>query len=53
MWALVIDGEVREVTDIDPQGRFHSSLVWVACDESVEPGYLYDGQSFYSIQKTE
>lgn len=46
MWALIIDGEVRELTDIDPEGRFHASLVWVDCPDYVRPGYTYDGEVF-------
>lgn len=46
MWALIIDGEVREVTDINPEGRFHTSLVWVECPTYMQPGYLYDGNVF-------
>lgn len=26
MWALIVDGVVWEITDIDPNGRFHPSL---------------------------
>lgn len=40
-WALVIDGIVHEVTDIDPAGRFALDLVWVECDDLVVPGWTY------------
>ena len=45
MWALIENAVVKEVTDIDPDGRFHPSLEWVSCAESVAPGDLYaDGE---------
>ena len=47
MWALIVDGAVREVTDIDPSGRFHPSLEWVACDESVQDHMIYEDGGFY------
>lgn len=46
MWALIVDGVVWEITDEDPKGRFHPSLLWVECGDDVEVGYLYDGQKF-------
>lgn len=46
MWALIQNGTVAEITDIDPAGRFHESLVWVPCAASVRPGWLYDGGEF-------
>lgn len=46
MWALIVDGMVWEITEIDPADRFHPSLVWVECDGSVKPGDLYDGGAF-------
>lgn len=46
MWAMIERDRVAEITDIDPQGRFHPSLAWVSCDSEVEPGWLYDGSEF-------
>lgn len=45
-WALVIEGSVREITEIDPAGRFHPSLEWVEAGADVEPGWQYDGSGF-------
>lgn len=45
-WALVVDGIVVEVTDIDPAGRFHPSLVWVECDGEVETGWVCEDGVF-------
>lgn len=46
MWALVIDGVVRELTPVDPIGRFHPSLEWKPCTVDVVPGWLHDGEKF-------
>ena len=45
-WALVIDDIVIERTEIDPAGRFHESLIWVECTESVVPGWTYMNGKF-------
>lgn len=42
MWARIENGLVKELTDIDPAGRFHSSLMWVACPPTVTEGMAYD-----------
>lgn len=42
-YARIQDGEVKEVRQFDSiEGRFHESLTWVECPESVGEGYLYD-----------
>lgn len=46
MWALILDGTVAEITDIDPKGRFHPSLQWELADETVAVGDHFDGQAF-------
>lgn len=46
MWALIQDGTVTEITDIDPTGRFHPSLQLESADETVEVGDQFDGESF-------
>lgn len=43
MWARIENGSVAELTDIDPEGRFHPSLEWVACDDTTTLGMTYDG----------
>ncbi|WP_323115177.1 phage tail assembly chaperone [Pseudomonas guariconensis] len=35
-----------EVTNIDPDNRFHPSLNWVECGAEVMPGNRYDGGAF-------
>jgi len=42
-YARIQDGEVQEVRQFDSiEGRFHESLTWVECPESVEEDYQYD-----------
>jgi hypothetical protein len=40
MWARIENGTVAELTDIDPAGRFHPSMIWMACSKSVRPGWM-------------
>lgn len=47
MWARIDGDRVAEITDQDPQGRFHPSIEWVSCDVSVGVDYRYaDGEFF-------
>lgn len=46
MWARLENNVVMELTDIDPEGRFHPSLVWVECQEDTQQGYIYDNGAF-------
>lgn len=49
MWARIENDTVKEITNIDPAGRFHSSLVWVEFDPNetdVHQGYKYNGSQF-------
>lgn len=46
MWARVEDGIVMEVTDIDPEGRFHPDLKWWPCPTAVLPGWLFENDVF-------
>lgn len=41
MYARIENGIVAEIIDFDPSGKFHSSLLWVECDNSVGVGYSY------------
>ncbi|MGW9067007.1 hypothetical protein ACWGPO_23220 [Achromobacter animicus] len=45
-WALIENGFVKELTDIDPEGRFHPDFVWVEAPEGTQAGYSYDGENF-------
>lgn len=50
MWARLDSGKVVELTDIDPVGRFHHALVWVACDVGVRQGDVLSGGVNYDAQ---
>lgn len=41
MWALIENKTVMEITDIDPDGRFHPDLAWVPCHADVRAGWLF------------
>lgn len=46
LWALIVDGTVREITDTDPAGRYHPSLHWQPCDGEVREGDRWTGAAF-------
>ena len=46
LWALIVDGAVREITGTDPAGRYHPSLHWQSCDAEVREGDLWTGAIF-------
>lgn len=50
-WALVVDGKVRETTELDPKGRFHPSLEWIACGPEVEQEWLAVNDAFSAPQR--
>jgi len=37
---------VVELTNDDPDGRFHPSLVWLPVSPAVQQGWVYDGADF-------
>ena len=45
-WALIENGVVSEISDIDPADRFHPVLVWVSCSDEIKPGHSYFGGVF-------
>lgn len=52
-WARLEDNLVKEITNINPEGRFHPSLVWVKCQENVVEGYVYENGSFVEPETEE
>jgi len=45
-WARIEDDIVKEITEIDPSGRFHPSLVWVECPDDTTTGMKYENNTF-------
>lgn len=41
-WALIVDGLVREIVTINPEGRYHPDLVWVPCAPDVREQWIYN-----------
>lgn len=52
-WARIEEGVVREITDIDPEGRFHPSLIWAECEPETVVGYTYSDGEFVSPKEPE
>lgn len=46
MWARIENGNVAEVAEIDPAGRFHPSIQWASCGADVQAGWQFDGAIF-------
>lgn len=46
MWARIDGDRVAEITDIDPNGRFHPSLQWEIADETISRGDIFDGKAY-------
>lgn len=48
MWARIENNKVVEVTDVDPEGRFHPSIAFIECGQSTQLGDVYQNGSFSS-----
>lgn len=48
MWARIENNIAVELSHMDPEGRYHPSLIWVPCASTVRQGDLYDGSLFTS-----
>ncbi len=45
MWARIENGIVAELTEENPEGRFHPSIEWVTATKSAKVGHAYrDGK---------
>lgn len=51
MWARLESNEVVELIDFDPAGKFHSSLIWKKCDDTVKQGWKYVDGHFEQSKK--
>lgn len=47
MWARIKESKVVEIVSIDPNDRFHPSLLFAECDESTKVGDLYESGEFF------
>lgn len=45
-WARIENDLVVETTEINPEGRFHASLIWVQCPVEVEQRWAYVDGNF-------
>lgn len=52
-WALIMDGVVQEITDVDPADRFHKAFKWVPCGPEVKQRWTYDNNTFSPPQEPE
>lgn len=52
-WALVESGAIKEITEINPKGRFHKSLEWVECLEDTTTGMFFVDGNFIKQGATE
>jgi len=41
-WALIVEGRVTEITDLDPQGRYPVELNWQPCPDNTQIGDTYN-----------
>ena len=50
MWTYIVNNVAIELTNIDPEGRFHPSLVYVSCPDDLTPGSVMkeDGSWTYA-----
>lgn len=47
MWARIENNVVVELTDFDPEGRFHPEMIWVPCTQLTQVGWVYDGSALH------
>ncbi|WP_254204182.1 hypothetical protein [Aeromonas sp. FDAARGOS 1408] len=52
MWARVEENEVKELTGVDPEGRYHESMTWVPCDDGVQIGWMQSASGFAPITES-
>ena len=46
MWARIDNGTVAEITDLNPEGRFHPSIKWVSVPADTKAGMVKDGSEY-------
>ncbi|WP_237387341.1 hypothetical protein [Xenorhabdus sp. Sc-CR9] len=45
-WARLENNVVTELTDTNPDGRFHPLLIWVKCPTDTRTGCIYENGKF-------
>lgn len=54
MWARLENSEVVELINFDPAGKFHLSLIWKECNDTVKQGWKYvDGKFEEPVKEIE
>lgn len=53
MWAIILSDKVIELTDIDPEGRYHPSLISKSAPPHARVGMTYDNGGFYWVQESQ
>lgn len=51
MWARLENNIVRELINFNPEGKYHPSLIWMECDESVATGMVYSASLEKFLEK--
>ena len=51
MKALILNNQVIDVKETEFE--VHESMTWVDCDDTVKPGFSYDGDTFTSNEPTQ
>lgn len=46
MWALIENGKVIEITNENPDGRYHPDFPWFPAPDNVEVGFTYEGGKY-------
>lgn len=44
-WALLLNDQVQEITDLDPSGRYAPEFIWVPCGDDVGERDSYDPET--------
>lgn len=51
MWARIENNVIVELTEIDPEGRFHPDLIWITCSPDVHVGWVFDGSALHKPEE--
>lgn len=51
MWAIILSNKVVELTNIDPEGRYHPSFAILEAPIHAKVGMTYENGSFFFSQE--